>query len=570
MMANITAELIHLRGLDRILVKIPFKKACTTDFDFTGYNEESKDNSLNRVIEINAFNLWELENNGVEFSEEVSTLYKLVFGKRKTDIENVALNNGHKLKKYQLEGVRFMDQKRGRVLLTDEMGLGKTIQVIAYMMARKDKIKRTVVVCPAHIKLNWKDEFGMFWKDSHVEVIFGTKLYKIPANKRVLVLNQHLLKSWIMELCAFKPNLLVIDEAHSLVNRRTKTFGYIENLAENTKRIILLTGSPLVNSPKDLWSLVNMLNPLILGGYTRYIHHFCPEHEYHAMQTKFNRNAWARRLQPQKETTIPINMENRRVLHEVLVSTVMLRRLKKEVAKYLPKQIRKVIKIQIDNKTFWKAERELRAVIQEELAGRGRDGEIVDFKPYSRMRRLVGEQKFEYICEWIDLFLEESTEKLIVAGWHINLMEKLHKKYEKVSYLITGKVSTKKKHEIKVQFQSKDSAKRIIFGNLKSIGTGSTLTAASTMLTVELPYTGADLDQLEARIHRISQKAKSVLYVYFIIKDSLEERILEYISRKQKEAYDILDNNTKGRTIKDVADDSVDTDMLKTLLLEKQ
>jgi SNF2 family DNA or RNA helicase len=254
------------------------------------------------------------------------------------------------------------------------------------------------------------------------------------------------------------------------------------------------------------------------------------------------------------------------LLNNVLKSTVLLRRVKSdpELAKQLPEKVRKVYRIRVEDSKFWKAEKELRIKIKEELRELGIKQDVpVSMKSYSRMRRIVGEAKLPDMIEWIKRWQRNNPKsKLVVTGWHVDLLTKLNEEFP-MSYLVTGKVDTHKKYKIGKMFNTKEGHP-LLFGNVKSIGTGINLTAADTMLFVELPYTGVDVAQVEDRLHRLCQKAKTVYYFYFIVEGSLEEKLLSYISRKQRTAGAVLDAKATD-TLEDVLEDS---DRVSPLLLK--
>lgn len=538
------ACLASAHGIARIAITgISFR--TLHDIDFVGYTNEDTKNKV-YLVEINAFNLLVIKKKlEAELSKELSKMYKEMFATSTEDEAVVKLRK--KLRNYQLQGVNFLHIKKGKALLADDMGLGKTAQIIGTASAVPEQYLPMVVLCPAHIKLNWQDEFEQWYPRAKVEVLFGRSPCKISPTTNVVILNQHILEAWKDSVLALSPKWLIIDEAHSFVSANTKTYAIVEQFAHQIGKTTLVTGTPLVNMVKDLWGLLNLINPYILGGYTRFQNRFCPEAAYNHEKVSFYRSGgWKRWGKPIK-TLKPASAskEDLELLYRILIHTCMIRRLKKDVASDLPKISRKVIRIQVDSVEFWKAEKELREKVKKELAARGEKDAVIDMKAYSRLRRLVGEAKKECVVEWIKVWLDSTTpdRKLIVTGWHKDLLEKLHTIFPD-SFLITGDVDTVEKHNRSKAF-NKEGGKRLLFGNTKAIGTGINLVSADTILNIELPYTGADLEQVEARIHRLSQKANKVFYVYLVVKGTLEEDLLKYISKKQRLASSVLDNQKK-------------------------
>lgn len=554
------AELAFFRGIQRILVN------TQVDIGYMGYQKEVPEGMY---VEINAFNIYFLKTNEFEFSEDLDKLYRRMFANKVS--MGLQYNLKKPLKNFQKDGAQFIHAKRGRVLLGDEMGLGKTIQIIGVLSAETERYTPVVVITPAHLKYNWFDELGDFWTNKHTYIAFGKTPSPIPPKTKVLIINYQILQYWLKEIDKLDPQWVVIDEAHNFVSTKTATFQIVHKLCEDVGRTALLTGSPIVNYIQDLWGLINLINPHILGGWTHFIHRFDPSSAFDyrkVQQFQKKKNAWGKRIGFREESFSEpedASKKDLKLLHYILARTVMIRRRKKDVWAELPAICRKVIRLKVSDREFWSAELQLRDQIRQALKENDKRGDgVIDMKSYSRMRRIVGAVKYEAIVEWINEFLAESTGKLVVTGWHKDILYKLHETF-KDSYLITGDIDSKKKHMLEKEFQS-DKGKRILFGNIKSIGSGVNLTAADTMLFVELPYTGVDLSQVEARIHRLSQKALKVMYVYMIVEYSLEQDILAYISRKQKLAGRVIDNK-EVTTIEEIADDTPNVAMFKELLL---
>lgn len=127
----------------------------------------------------------------------------------------------------------------------------------------------------------------------------------------------------------------------------------------------------------------------------------------------------------------------------------------------------------------------------------------------------------------------DEDEKIVVVGWSVEPLETLHKQFRKQSLLINGSVNAQKKKVIQSEFFD-NPEKRILFGNIKSIGSGIDLDVAKTMLFIELPLTGVDFEQAKGRIDRPSKALNSLSYYYMTIKGSYEDtNIWKIVNRKQ-------------------------------------
>jgi SWI/SNF-related matrix-associated actin-dependent regulator 1 of chromatin subfamily A len=156
---------------------------------------------------------------------------------------------------------------------------------------------------------------------------------------------------------------------------------------------------------------------------------------------------------------------------------------------------------------------------------------------YAKLYSAVGEAKIPASIAWIEDYLQNTDQPLVVMGWHREVMIALHERFKDDSVLIIGGVTDKEQSIQK--FMSGD--KRILIGNIKAAGTGLTLINASSMLFVELPMTPADLGQAMDRIHRIGQDTKCSYY-FIVGKDTIEERIIRVLDRKASMANTVVDN----------------------------
>ncbi|AGA91903.1 DNA/RNA helicase, superfamily II, SNF2 family [Thioflavicoccus mobilis 8321] len=178
-----------------------------------------------------------------------------------------------KLYPYQVEGVAFL-AGRGRALLADDMGLGKTLQAIAaaYWLHRHDGVERNLIVCPASLKRQWAREIEKF-TGAQAQVIEGptaTRGVQYRKGPGFYVLNYELvlrdLELINAELC---PDLLILDEAQRIKNWRTKVASAVKRIG--SRYAFVLTGTPLENRLEDLYSLMQVIDPRVLGPLWRYM-----------------------------------------------------------------------------------------------------------------------------------------------------------------------------------------------------------------------------------------------------------------------------------------------------------
>ncbi|MCL2103550.1 MAG: SNF2-related protein, partial [Kiritimatiellaeota bacterium] len=419
----------------------------------------------------------------------------------------------------------------------------KPAQPIALTAAKPLSHTPAVVLAPAHVKLNWQDEWEKFTRfDGQCEVLFGRTPRPLDPHTMVYVLNHHILVAWINELTRIKPRMLIVDEAHNFVSHGTKTYPLVQRLARAAGRVLLLTGTPLVNKLEDVWSLCNLVCPALLGTKGAFEEIFIPEAK--ATKAAYARARWTAPFMRKRLFAEASKMKHPKPVRDrltaelgaLLRSTVMKRRVWKDVGVQMPDVIDQTVWLPVDDKAFWAAEEEIKEAYKAnpyEL-----DGE--KFKAFAAGRANAARHKLDAVQEWLNDFLNETEdEKIVICGWSVAPLTELHGKFKKRSVLVNGTLTAEEKHRRTNAFQTNPDI-RILFGNIKSIGTGINLTAASVMGFLELPLTDADYVQCRSRLQRLSMTAKSLRYYEFLIKDSFEHQVVKRIILRKKCAGKLL------------------------------
>ncbi len=201
---------------------------------------------------------------------------------------------------YQVDGVAFL-AGRGRALLADDMGLGKTLQAIAaaYWLHRNDNVERVLVVCPASLKFQWAREIERFTgADAHlVQGPAEARTVQYRKGSGFYVINYELVLrdlSVINETLA--PDLLILDEAQRIKNWRTKIATAIKRIP--SRYAFVLSGTPLENRLEDLYSLMQVVDPRVLGPLWRYLVDFHITDERGKVLGYRNLSELRRRLKP--------------------------------------------------------------------------------------------------------------------------------------------------------------------------------------------------------------------------------------------------------------------------------
>nr|WP_283471814.1 SNF2-related protein [Methylosinus trichosporium] len=182
----------------------------------------------------------------------------------------------HPLLPYQREGAMHLAFGE-RVLLADDMGLGKTIQAIAgcELLARRKGVERVVVVCPASLKAEWEEQIACFSARA-TGLVFGPRAQRLAAYRApafFTIVNYEQVLSDAPDINEIlKPDIVVLDEAQRIKNWQTKTARRVKSL--RSPYAFVLTGTPIENRIDELYSIVQYLDPELLGPLFRFNREF--------------------------------------------------------------------------------------------------------------------------------------------------------------------------------------------------------------------------------------------------------------------------------------------------------
>lgn len=482
---------------------------------------------------------------------------------------DIDLPDGLHLYGFQKAGVKFAIEAVN-VMFADQMGLGKTPQAIVAI--KQAAATPAVVICPASLKRNWEREVKKWMPGARVAVLDG----KIVAPLRwydsgvaafdVVILNYDILEKWKDYLIEYLDGeyvedgsgrqvnsnrgvgAIILDEAHAVKNpdaKRTKLVKEIVKACSNARRL-LLTGTPVVNRPNEFWTLIDIL------GYARYMGGFA----------EYNRR---------------YNVPNRVALEELngrVRQKFFIRRLKKDVLKELPDKQYVIVPLDISNrKEYEKAEQDIAAyfatkktatediadekvniMVQAMVQGLSGDeatawveARIAELKRsiyaqhygvaarseqllrWEALKQLAVKGKLKACFDWIDEFLE-SGEKLVVFATHTDVIKAISDRYS--APMIRGDISSDRRDVYVQRFQNDDTC-RVIVGNIKAMGEGLTLTAASDVVFIEFGWNPKDHDQAEDRCHRIGQKDNVTVW-NLAAADTIDYEIADMIARKRQ------------------------------------
>lgn len=432
------------------------------------------------------------------------------------------------LMSFQRIGVEFALSRRGRVLIGDEMGLGKTVQALAVALVYKADWP-LLVVCPSSLRLNWREEL-VKWLGTEVPADDVRVIMKgADADLGGLAMPPVTIASY--ELVAKVPpwqlsevGVVICDESHYLKNRAAKRTKFVcGQLLQNTKRVLLLTGTPAMSRPSDLYPQLSALVPKLFGTWYNFTERYCA-----ARQAAYG---W--------DTSGSSNLAE---LHTLLCDTVLIRRLKKDVlTQLLPKQ-RSLIYIETAPALMKHVERAMAeqsraalALRSATTAGQAASLELVVKAATTKLETASCEAKIRGVCAYVKELLDASPGlKFLLFAHHqamLNKLEAFFREKLKVDLIrIDGGTPQGKRQALTERFQTDANCQVALLG-ITAAGVGLTLTAAHTVVFAELWWTPGSLIQAEDRVHRIGQK-NSVDVRYLLAKHTVDEQMWSIVGRK--------------------------------------
>lgn len=446
---------------------------------------------------------------------------------------------------YQEEGVTFATFRESAVI-ADEMGLGKTVQAIAAAVLKKKifGFRRTLIICPASLKEQWKQEIKKF-SHEEADVVSGlpeqrVKLYR-ESKAYFLIMNyETILRDW-REINRMETDFIILDEAQKIKNFSTITAQSIKMLTK--KHALIITGTPIENKLIDLYSIVQFADPLFLAP----LWEFSYQHCYFDRANK-NKITGYYNLQNLKDRLKPL----------------LIRREKSKVLKDLPKVTEITVPV-----AFHEEQQMYHANCAKGIAAILRKKFI---SPYDQQKLMLLMANMRMVCdstylvdkesnvspklkELKDILLEKidlpnSKSKIIIfSEWvtMLNLIGRLLHECGIGFAQLSGKVAVKNRDKLVKKFETDPKCK--VFLSTEAGGSGLNLQVADTVINFELPWNPAKKNQRIGRIDRLGQRSKNLTVINFVTKNSIETSIASGLNLKQSLFDGVLNGNNDLDTV---------------------
>ncbi|KAM6945678.1 DNA annealing helicase and endonuclease ZRANB3 [Aplochiton taeniatus] len=434
-----------------------------------------------------------------------------------------------RLMPFQKEGVQFALSRNGRCMIADEMGLGKTLQALAVAVAYREEWPLLVVV-PSSLKYLWMEEMERWIPDLNpgdINLVENKSDTTGISSSKVTVLGYGLLttdaRPLVEALTRQRFQVVVVDESHYLKSRSAARSKILVPLIQSAKRAVLLTGTPALGRPEELFMQVEALYPKKFGTWSDYTKQYCNAHYRYFG----GRRQWDSR-----------GASNLAELHRRL-GDIMIRRLKEQVLPQLPPKIRQRIPFDPPKD----AAKEAYASFEEwERLMRSRgSGVVAADNPFTEVMGLVTRMykqtaiaKAGAVKDYIKMLLETEKIKFLVFAHHLTMLQACTEAAieAKASYIrIDGSVPSSERVQLVHQFQNQPET-RVAILSIQAAGQGLTFTAASHVVFAELYWNPGHVKQAEDRAHRIGQ-VSSVHVHYLIAKGTFDTVMWGMLNRKE-------------------------------------
>jgi SWI/SNF-related matrix-associated actin-dependent regulator 1 of chromatin subfamily A len=457
------------------------------------------------------------------------------------------LKSGIKLYPHQVISVMFLNVTRNALLALD-MGTGKSLVSITYVeMNAFDKV---FVITPNSLKYNYYNEVEKF-TNSNAYIIGKKNKCNIDDAKYIITNYEYFnssdfrkVKSKFDALNIGKIDCLVVDECHRIKSRKSNTYKAFNKIfkddifKDRKPSKIFMSGTPAPSKSFELYNVLHQISPIDFPTQKYFYEYYC------GMKYNLNGFGWETNL----DLTKFDELFNK-------IAPFIYRKKKSDILKDLPEKTYQKIMLEMtpsEYKTYYE--------LEEGVANEFYNKEVHNhLSIMGKLREYTSFLKVNNVTELIDSILE-CGEKFVAIDFYKKSLYELHNKYPKISALHTGDVIDSVRAEMIKEFQDDNGKIKIFLGSESTTKEGLTLTAASKIGILSIPWTPGTLDQCTDRVSRIGQKNAVNAYI-FIYKDTIDEYVFNLIEQKRNEVSQEID----GYSYESDINQSIINDLIKTI-----
>ena len=501
---------------------------------------------------------------------------------------------------YQKQAVKFFEVNEGKAILGDQPGVGKTLPPITY--AAKHKLK-TLVICPASLKLNWRKEILNFTNEkAHVYKYTPTKrsgnFNHSKDDSLFHIINYESIQTYIKLEYSHKcqGNVIVPGkgtqkcgcEITDLVKKhkkcedckntnsfksRIKGVVYIQDkdgtiLDPDDYDLVVIDEFHRIKSVKTDWTQIikrafrdTVPKKILMSGTaikSRPMEFFSGLN-FMDPEMWNSSHDFGVRYCAAYESNFGWDYTGASNLEELFtrISPYFLRRLKKDVLSQLPPKTYTEIEIELtptERREYNKLVKEMKTILNDD--GTKEEKEESYLEKIHKLKQFTGMIKLQrMIKDGVVTDITSNGEKLVVMSDYQILAETLYEEYKNMSVIHTGSISLEEKQLAVDQFQ--ENKKISLFaGMIGASGVGITLTEASKLIFLGFAWTPGDMEQAEDRIHRATTTHNNIQIIQYICVDTIDEDINELLKEKSQVVSKVLDNKDYSKSVS-VADQSI-------------
>ncbi len=448
---------------------------------------------------------------------------------------------------YQREGMLHLAFGE-RALLADEMGLGKTIQAIAAcaLLHHLGKARRVLVVTPASLKTEWEEQIRRF-TTLPLRLVYGGRtaragLYSESEPPFFTIANYEQVVPDSLDINErLRPDIVVLDEAQRIKNWSTKTAQAIKRLRSNYA--FVLTGTPIENRIDELRSLVDFLDPALLGPLFRFNREFYTFDESGRPEGYKNLNIFRDRVRPlilrRRKADVETELPDRTDRNLFVPLTPTMR---DEYSGY-EKQVGELV-LKSKRRPLTPKEQDILMILLNMMRMVCDSPSIIKNNPCEDCPKL------EELARVLEESLSDPDVKIIIFSEWTGMLEKVRAwaENENVGFAWhTGSVPQKRRRAEILNFRNNPDCR--LFLSTDSGGVGLNLQNASVVINCDLPWNPAKLEQRIARAWRKNQR-RAVTVINLIAENTIEQSMLGSLADKMDLAAGVLDGVGELRDLK--------------------
>lgn len=427
--------------------------------------------------------------------------------------EKMSVKLPNKLYKFQKEGVKYIASVDGRCIIADDMGLGKSAEALTY--ASIFASGRILIIAPANVTYKWRDGECPVWAKGKTVEVIRTGKDDLPDTD-IIIMSYSLMVSKYKELSQIAWDTIILDEAHYVKGYKSQRTRVARALIQaGIPHVLMLSGTPFMNHPGELFSLLNMLDSRSFSNYFSYATRYCGAFK--------SSGVWV----------FPRDVITNREELQTRLQKYMIRRTKQEVELQLPELHRSYVPVELDSTSEYKKE------VAEVKANRTKVKNHLVL--LSKLRQIIGRDKVEPTVELAENILQ-SGRKVVIFAHHKDIVTSLEKALHEYKVgVISGDTPAEERQKLSDKFLLDNQVIRVMIITVAG-AEGINLYSASDIIFCEREYTPAKEEQAEARLHRIGQK-NAVTAWYIIVNGTIDERMNDIIKTKRSVIGQVVSQN---------------------------